>query len=83
MLLNSKTACVCFTGDGADASLQPANVRGDEEQTEPREGSSAQDSAERGQNPHGHVQEEHPHHRHGGGHARAGEGTDKTGDRNG
>ena len=71
--------CVHFIGDGADAALQPAVGGGDEEQTDSREGSSAQDSAQRGQDPHGHVQEEPPHHCHCIRHPGAGEGADKTG----
>lgn len=61
-----------FVGDGADAALQPAAGGGDEEQADPGEGASAQDSAQRGQDPHGHVQEEPPNQRRGRHHPRAG-----------
>lgn len=70
---------MCFIGDGANAGLQPASDRGAEEQTDSREGASAQDPTERGQDPHGYVQEESPHHRHSIHHRRAGERADKTG----
>lgn len=72
-------ACVCVAGDGADAEIQPAVGRRDEEQTDSREGSSAQDSAQRGQDPHGHVQEESSHHCHCLHHPRAREGACKAG----
>lgn len=72
--LNPQT-CVrawVLVGDGADAALQPAAGGGDEEQADPGEGASAQDSAQRGQDPHGHVQEEPPNQRRGHHHPRAG-----------
>ncbi|XP_034398307.1 STE20-like kinase b isoform X2 [Cyclopterus lumpus] len=64
-------------GDGADAALQPASDRGDEEQADAGESQAAEDPAQRGQDPHGHVQEKPPHHRscH---HPRAGEGEGQT-----
>lgn len=80
----TQTVHLCFVGDGADAALQPEVGGGDEEQAEPGEGSSAQDSAQRGQDPHGHVQEEpsdqRRRHRHPGAGERACEaGTDSMG----
>lgn len=72
--------CLCYTGDGADAALQPASDRGDEEQTDAGESQAAEDSAQRSQDPHGHVQEKSSHHRscH---HSRAGEGEGQTGEK--
>ena len=47
--------CVLFAGDGTDAALQHASNRGVEEQADAGENQTAQDSAQRGQDPHGHV----------------------------
>lgn len=73
--------CVPCSGDGADAALQPASDRGVEEQADTGENQTAKDSAQRRQDPHGHVQEEPSHHRscH---QPRAGEGEGQTGDQN-
>lgn len=66
-------------GDGADAALQPASDRGAEEQADSGEDQTAEDPAQRRQDPHGHVQEEPSHHR-GCDQPRAGEGEGQTGE---
>ena len=69
------------TGNGADAALQPTSDWRDEEQADTGENPIAQDSAQRGQDTHGHVQKEPSHHwsSH---HSWAGEGEGQTGDEN-